>query len=171
MQFGVGMNSWTNCNDAFAIYFGWTDNSGLWLDIMQSICIFGAAIGALSCSKFLAMGRYKLLLLLNLVLCIGVGISLIGYAVWVLAIGRFIWGTAFGAFSVVCAKMVNEIVPIELGGSFGAINQISLTLGACFPGTFALAYPTDLTGYPKDDFYISQYYRVIWSTALVIAFI
>lgn len=117
------MNSWTNSQDAFAVYFGWSESdASLYGDICQSICIFGAAVGALSCSKLLSIGKYKLLLLLNAVLCVGVGISLIGTYVWLICIGRFIWGTAFGAFSVVCAKMVNEIVPIELLGSYGAIN-------------------------------------------------
>ena len=123
MQFGIGMNSWSNTQPSFAVYFDWTDDEATkWGDLLQSICILGAAVGALSCAKFLAIGKLRLLLILNVVLCIGVGISLIGKYIWLMCVGRFIWGLAFGAFSVVCAKMVNEIVPVELGGSFGAMN-------------------------------------------------
>ena len=68
------------------------------------------------------MAKLRLILLLNVILCIGVGISLIGEYIWLMSIGRFIWGVAYGAFSVVCAKMINEIVPIELIGPFGAVN-------------------------------------------------
>ena len=59
---------------------------------------------------------------LNLVLILGIGITLIGYYFVIICIGRFVWGYAFGAFSVVSALYVDEICPVELYGSFGAIN-------------------------------------------------
>ena len=95
---------------------------------------------------------------------------MIGQALWIVCIGRFIWGISFGAFSVVCAKYVNEIVPIELSGSFGAINQMSLTFGIALPSTMALAYPPDIkeTG-ETGDFYVEQYWRVIWCLPLFCA--
>ena len=95
---------------------------------------------------------------------------MIGQALWIVCIGRFIWGISFGAFSVVCAKYVNEIVPIELSGSFGAINQMSLTFGIALPSTMALAYPSDIleTGH-TGDFYVEQYWRVIWCLPLFCA--
>lgn len=103
------------------------------------------------------MPRLRVLLLLNLTIAIGVGISLIGNWIWLLCIGRFIWGLGYGAFSVVCAKMINEITPIELIGPFGAINQLSLTFGAALPSSFALAYPKGIktSTNPDDDFYIN----------------
>ena len=68
----------------------------------------------------------------NLLLCVGVGISLISddaYTLWyTLCIGRFIWGLALGTFNVISAKFVNEISPIEYKGSFGATLQLSVTL-------------------------------------------
>ncbi len=140
-------------------------------DILQSIIILGAAIGALSCSKLLSIGKLRLIFILNLILCIGVGITLIGTKVWIMCIGRLIWGFCFGAFSVVCAKMANEILPIELSGPFGAINQMSLCFGAAIPGTFALKYPQSFADLPDDDFYVSQYFRIIWSVPLFIALI
>lgn len=102
---------------------------------------------------------------------IGVGISLIGKYIWLMCIGRFIWGLAFGCFSVVCAKLINEITPVELLGPFGAINQLSLTFGICIPGTMALFYPRDIltTVNPDDDFYVNSYFRVIWSIPLIIS--
>jgi len=142
-------------------------------DVLQSVTILGAAIGALSCSKLLAMGKLKLIFVLNLLLVIGVAISLIGQKVWIMCVGRFIWGFAFGSFSVCCAKMVNEITPVELGGPFGAINQFSCTFGIALPTTLALAYPPvdEIAALPKDDFWITQYFRVIWSVPFLIAII
>ena len=157
MQFGVGMNSLSNTVDAWARYFNWSeDDTTLYSDILQSINIAGAAVGALSCSKLLFMPRLRVMLILNAVLCVGVGISLIGQKIWIMAIGRFIWGLGYGAFSVLCAKFVNEITPIELIGPFGAMNQLSLTFGAALPCTLALAYPHDInkTDYSGSDFYV-----------------
>jgi len=127
-------------------------------------------VGALSCSKLLFMSKLKLMMLLNLTLAIGVGISLIGEYIWLMSIGRFIWGVAYGAFSVVCTKMINEFTPIELIGPFGAMNQLSLTFGAALPSTLALAYPPDIkTAKGSDDFYVNQYFRIIWAMPLVIS--
>jgi MFS family permease len=47
-------------------------------DMTQSSIILGAAIGALSCARFLALGKLKLLYILNIVLLIGVAITMIG---------------------------------------------------------------------------------------------
>ena len=138
----------------------------------QTVCIFGAAIGALSCSWFLSMGKFKLIFILNGVLIVGVGISLIGQALWIICIGRLLWGVSFGAFSVACAKYVNEITPVELIGVYGAMLQLTLCFGAALPGTLALAYPVpfDAGHVSKDDFYVQNYWRIIWSLPLVTAF-
>ena len=112
--------------------------------MLQSVNIAGAAIGSLSCAKLLNMSRLKLAVLLNVVLSIGVGISLIGHEVWIIAIGRFIWGIGYGAFSVLSAKFLYEITPFELIGPFGAMSQLSLTFGATLPSSLAFAYPTDI---------------------------
>ena len=92
--------------------------------LFTSILVFGAAVGALSCSYFLKYGKLRLMYATNLILCIGVGISLISAEketlFYTLCIGRFIWGLAVGTFNVISAKFVNEISPIEYKGSFGA---------------------------------------------------
>jgi len=169
-QFGLGMSSWSNTQDAFTNYYGWSDpDATKWGDILQSVCIGGAAVGALSCSKLLSMGKLRLLFVLNLVLCTGVALAMISKYLWLIMIGRFIWGYGFGAFSVCCAKMVNEILPEELTGPFGAINQLSLTFGASLPSTLSLAYPANIRTIPKDDFYVEQYYRIIWSLPFFVA--
>lgn len=85
--------------------------------------------GALSCSKVMSFGKLRLILALNLLLCIGVVISIVTMNIWVICAGRFIWGAAFGAFSVCVPKFVDEIVPVEHGGSFGAINQLFCCIG------------------------------------------
>ena len=90
------------------------------------------------------MAKLKLLQLLNATLIVGVSIALIGNYIWLICIGRFIWGLAFGAFSVVCPKLVSELTPVELSGPLGAINNLSCTFGQAIPCTLALAYPGNI---------------------------
>ena len=119
------MCSFSNTLDAWTRYFNWDDHEvTIYSDLFQSVTIAGALVGALSCSSLLFMAKLRLLRLLNLTLVIGVAITLIGKYVWLLCFGRFVWGLALGAFTVVCAKMVDEITPIELSGPLGAINQL-----------------------------------------------
>ena len=128
-------------------------------------------MGALSCTKILDGSKLKLIFLLNAILVTGVGISLIGQWIWLMCIGRFIWGFAYGAFSVVCAKMINEIAPVELVGTLGAVNQLALAFGSTLPSSLALLYPRDIrtTTDPANEFYVNGYFRIIWSIPLVIA--
>ena len=170
MQFGLGMNSFSPTSAAFAKMKGWSDDETTqYTNLIQSITIFGAAIGSLSCAKFLSIGKLRLILILNAVLVTGVTLAIVSKIIWLICIGRLIWGFAFGAFSVACAKMVNECTPVEYGGSFGAINQLSLCFGAAVPGTLALAEPADFSVVSIDDFYVQNYWRVIWAAGPYLA--
>ena len=123
MQFGCGMNSFSNTQSAWQKQFGWTDvETNKYGNLLQSISIAGAAIGSIACSKLLDMPKIRGLLLLNAILVFGVGITLVGYSMVIICIGRFFWGIAYGAFTVMCAKYVSEICPNELSGPFGALS-------------------------------------------------
>ena len=128
----------------------------------------GAAVGALSCARFLALGKLKLLYILNFILLAGVAISLIGQNIYILNVGRFIWGLAFGSFSVVSAKYISEIAPPEYSGTFGAMNQMSLTFGGCLPPLMALAYPVKIDE-NTDEFYLTTYWRIIWTLPILVS--
>lgn len=82
--------------------------------------------------------------------------------------GRFIWGLAFGSFSVVSAKFISEIAPPEYSGSFGAMNQLSLCFGGCLPPVMALAYPLNFDA-NTDEFYLTTYWRVIWCLPIIVS--
>ena len=125
--------------------------------LFQSILVFGAAVGALSCSYFLKQGKLRLMYATNALLCIGVGISLISDKTYSICIGRFIWGLSIGTFNVISAKFVNEISPIEYKGFFGATLQLSVTLGQCIPSFLGLG--------------IKHKWRFIWSSAILVSII
>lgn len=88
----------------------------------------GAAIGALSGGKLSSIGRRNALLVINVLLVIGVGISeLQNFAT--LIVGRLIMGAAAGSFSVISPMFISEICPPELAGPFGVINQFMVCFG------------------------------------------
>jgi len=93
---------------------------------------------------------------------------MIGQNLYILNVGRFIWGLAFGSFSVVCAKFISEIAPPEYSGSFGAMNQLSLCLGGCLPPLMSLAYPLNFDQ-DTDDFYLTTYWRIIWCLPILVS--
>ena len=93
---------------------------------------------------------------------------MIGQNMYILNIGRLIWGIAFGSFSVVSAKYISEIAPIEYSGTFGAMNQLSLCFGGCLPPLMALAYPLNF-GPETDEFYLTTYWRIIWCLPILVS--
>ena len=66
---------------------------------------------------------------------------------------------------MMCPKFLNEYLPIELKGSFGAINQLMCTTGIMLPSLLSLAIPPDPTAaliLNPDDFLVTGYWRIIW---------
>ena len=124
-------------------------------------------VGAIACEPFITkFGKLRLMIIMNCFLIVGVGISMYNN-VWAICIGRFIWGSAFGSFSVICAKYNNEICPIELKGPFTAINQLVLCFGLCLPSTMALMIPSPALD--PEDFWIKSWWRYIWAVPALAA--
>ena len=94
--------------------------------------------------------------------------------IYVIAAGRFFWGICAGSFTVMCPKFLNEYLPIELKGSFGAINQLMCTTGIMLPSVMSLAIPADpvkdLKTHP-DNFMVTGYWRVIWLAGASLIFV
>jgi len=128
--------------------------------------------GAIGCEPFIKkLGKVRLMHIMNMIMLVGIAICMVN-TIWVICIGRFIWGITFGCFSVICAKYNNEICPIEYKGPFGAISQLMLTFGVCVPSTMALAIPVCNKEVPnKEDFFIAGYWRVIWLVPAALAVI
>ena len=102
--------------------YGWDEDELTWHDsVVTSVCIAGAMTGALGCEPFIKRGKLRLMLALNALLLVAITICMVN-EIWVICLGRFLWGVTFGGFSVICAKYNNEICPIEYKGPFGAIS-------------------------------------------------
>ena len=99
-------------------------------------------LGALFSGNFTKYGKKRMIQVINVVLLCSVGICMINN-IYVIAVGRFFWGICAGSFTVMCPKFLNEYLPIELKGSFGAINQLMCTAGIMLPSVMSLAIPAD----------------------------
>merc|ERR1719464_1479562 len=107
---------------------------------------------------------------LNVILLCSIGICMVNN-IYVISFGRFFWGICAGSFTVMCPKFLNEYLPLELKGSFDAVNQLMCTVGIMIPSLMSLAIPANpvkaLAENP-DDFLITGYWRVIWLTGALL---
>jgi MFS family permease len=70
-----------------------------WSPAITTVYSIGAAIGAIFSGKFAKYGKLKCILLNNIIVSLGAGITLVPND-YVIAVGRFIYGISTGAFSV-----------------------------------------------------------------------
>lgn len=116
------MGSYNFLTTLIPTQLGWeTENFNTANSIIGTAAPLGAAVGALSGGKLASIGRKNALLVINVVLLIGIGISEVK-AFGTIIVGRLIMGAAAGSFSVISPMFISEICPPELAGPFGVIN-------------------------------------------------
>ena len=119
---GIGLGSWGNIFTCFQAMKGWDhDEAQVWSTAITTITSGGAAFGALFAANFVKYGKKRMIQVLNIMLLCSIGVCMIN-SIYVIAFGRFFWGICGGSYTVFCPKFLNEYLPIELKGSFGAIN-------------------------------------------------
>ena len=93
----------------------------LWTTSITTICSLGAAFGALGSGSFAKYGKWRMIVLNNIIVFVGSAICLIpnDYAI---LIGRLIYGFAAGAFSVFVPLYINETAPVEIKGPLGVMT-------------------------------------------------
>ena len=129
IQFGYMIGSWNAASAAYGKKDGWDDDEMTnKVMIVQALTTAGAAVGALFSGNIAFMGRWNCIMIANLILCIGVCLTLID-EFGVFCTGRFIYGVAVGTFSVFCPKFIAETAPIEVKGPAGALTQVCITFG------------------------------------------
>ena len=92
------------------------------------------------------LGRRTAMLILNGVIAVGIGITMVE-ALWSFLLGRFIFGFGAGTFSVISPMFISEICPPELTGPLGIINQFMVCFGILLSyivGIIFVPYPGNL---------------------------
>lgn len=102
----------------------------------------GSAVGALFAGPLASYGKWNCLMISNVVVILGSGITIIqNYPC--LVIGRTLYGVAAGAFAVFCPKYIAEVSPTEVKGPAGAITQLSVTFGILISFSLGTLFPID----------------------------
>ena len=112
--------------------------------IIQGLAALGACIGSFFAGPLAKIGRWKCLIFTNIFVIVGSILCLvpkeISFNFYIFVIGIFIFGISSGSFSVFCTIYINEMAPLEIKGSAGAITQISVTFGSLIPFAISLIW-------------------------------
>jgi len=150
----------------FTVRNNWSDETAtVWASLLTTFTNLGAMFAALFAANLIPYGKWNLMMLANALILVGCGLCLVDN-IYVVSVGRFIWGMAAGAFTVFCPKYVNEVVPFEMKGSMGAANQLMCTIGIFLPALLGLPIPNDPENY-ADDFIVKEYWRVVWGMPII----
>ena len=71
-------------------------------------------------------------------------------SLFTLCLGRLICGISGGVLSVVMSISMNETVPKEMSGSFGAMTNLYIVVGLLFSAAMGGVLPTDPELYVAD---------------------
>ena len=132
----MALASWNVVNDAFYNRFkenaGGRDKDSV-ATLANTFLIIGIASGALSAGPLARFGRWKGIMITNIFVFLGNGLSLIPtfFPEYfnVIYPARLVYGLAAGSFCVYCPKYINETAPIVVKGSFGAFTSVSFSIG------------------------------------------
>jgi MFS family permease len=170
-QFGFCLASWNNFYVSFKIRLGKEQWQSWYLWGFTAFTVLGAMISSIGTGYLMPFGKWKLFHLNNLLLIFASSLSLIECIPLQMAC-RFFYGMAAGAFTVMVPKFINETAPQELKGPYGALSQISITVGIFVCALLGLPVPED----PEDgeivtinSFWVQNYWRVVWSIPIFLA--
>lgn len=117
-----------------------TSDKDKWSTIITSVCTLGSACGAIFSGPVAKIGKWKAILLTNILVCAGAAITLVENP-YAILVGRFIYGIANGSFSVFVPLFINETAPIEMKGPIGVMTQLFITMGIMISFLIGLVIP------------------------------
>ena len=167
-QFGFCLASWNNFYVSFKIRLG-VEWQSWYLWGFTGFTVLGAMISSIGTGYLMPFGKWKLFHLNNLLLICASSLSLIECIPFQM-VCRFFYGMAAGAFTVMVPKFINETAPQELKGPYGALSQISITVGIFVCALLGLPVPyDDGESFNIDSFVVQNYWRVVWSIPIFLA--
>jgi MFS family permease len=141
INFGYSIGVFNSLMVDFFIVFGIPEeHQAFWASFITSVTSIGAAIGALTCGPFQRYGKKNCIHVTNAILIVGCSLTLVQKKE-VVAVGRFFFGLAAGAFSVFVPSFINELTPTELKGQYGSATQILITVGIFVSNLLGIPLP------------------------------
>lgn len=97
-------------------------------------------VGALVAGPVAYMGRWRCIMVTNVVTILGSLIQLNYTSLAAVCVGRSIFGIGVGAYTVLCPKYVMECSPKEISGPIGGLIQVFVCLGIIVPPAVAIFF-------------------------------
>jgi len=98
-------------------------------EVIVSMILIGAFIGAVFGGIITDLGRKKALFICALLYAVGALLICVAQSVWVILLGRLVGGLGLGLSSVCVPLYIAEISPSQNRGAFVSLNQLAITIG------------------------------------------
>ena len=97
----------------FNVKYGWDESQqSFYQSLIGSSVIAGMATGALAGGKIIIIGRRKTIIIMNMIGIFGVAMTMV-QELWMLLLGRIIYGLAIGICAVGLPRYVEEYIPLN----------------------------------------------------------
>lgn len=139
---GYNMGVFTSCQPCVSATLEWGSNKDIYIMFMAAILSLGAMFGSMYSGTIARRyGRRKALMITDVLILIGTGITIIPYTPG-FAIGRVVTGFAVGIYTCVVPIYIRETAPVEVAGKVGGMVQLLNTSGIVVSYCLALTLPT-----------------------------
>lgn len=171
MGLGTLQSSWTIAGNAstapiLITQFGWDKEEAVHFNSLINItAMLGMAIGSLVAGNSIVYGRRKTLIFWETVAIFACALTLVR-TLPTICVGRFVLGVSAGMLNVACGKSIDETMPLNLIGAFGAITNFGINFGITWIMLLGFMLPPmeDTTQQETD-----QLWRIIFGLPGVIA--
>ena len=114
INFGYSIGVFNSLIVDFMLVFGIKpEDRDFWSSLITTVCSLGAFTGAIFAGAFVKFGKKKCIHVNNIILMVGCALCLVKN-LYVVTVGRFIFGLSAGSFSVFVPSYINEITPTEM---------------------------------------------------------
>lgn len=163
-HFGFALSQSNAVMNCLKVQLEWPDDKvETYTTIVSSASVAGVAFGAVMGGTFIANGRKRIILLFSILATIGCIMAMIK-DMWVLTIGRLLYGYSAGVFLASGPAILNETIPNHLKDKgFGASTNISVNLFIFIAMFLGIGQPTDEVKLAS-----TSYWRVVYGLPIAI---
>ena len=120
--------------------------------MISSSSVLGMCIGAITAGQIVYLGRRKLLIIFGVVGIAATILTLIP-SLWIIIIGRLIFGFCTGIYMTAGPRMLDECIPSHLLGSFGVYTNIYANFGIMLCLILGAGLSTSPINFKNDQFW------------------
>ena len=157
-NFGFALASSNAAMPAIRYQLDWPDDKvDLYTTIVSSSSVAGIAFGSVIGGVLIANGRKRMVALFDVVGMVGCGLSVVSN-MYVLCLGRFVYGFAAGVFVCASSKVIDETVPGHLlDNGFSISTNLSISVYITISMVLGWFVPDS-----TDELETTQMWRVVY---------